>query len=204
MSDLSSLSCLSFDEEEEPLKIRMICDRNNPWNELDDFEFKMIFRFAKETVIEILYFFADEIKPRTFRNKAISPINQLLLNWRFSATDVFQQVIGDSFNMHKATVYRVVAKVTRCIARNKARFVTMQEIKTPFESSHQEVHSQKGFRIKIEHCLAVIVACVVLHNIALDHNDAEPSHDAAIELQQKNSLLVENVIEDLRLVPGAN
>ncbi|KAF2895459.1 hypothetical protein ILUMI_10718 [Ignelater luminosus] len=61
-----------------------------------------------------------------------------------------------------------------------------------------------GFRIKTERCLAVIVVCAVLHNIALDHNDSEPPHDATLELQQEDGLLIETAVEELRLAPGAN
>ncbi|KAF2889246.1 hypothetical protein ILUMI_16927, partial [Ignelater luminosus] len=62
MSDLSSLSSLSSHEEEEPRRIRMIRDRNNPMDELDDFEFKIRFRFSKQTVMDVLHLFADDIK----------------------------------------------------------------------------------------------------------------------------------------------
>ncbi|KAK4875950.1 hypothetical protein RN001_012372 [Aquatica leii] len=98
----------------------------------------------KKKLTEILQFLADDIKPRTFRNKSFNPMNQLLLT-RFYATGNFQQLIGDSMDVHKSTVSKLQLY------------------------------------------------------IALQHNDVEPPHDVAVELQQEDDVFVENVVEVVRL-----
>lgn len=50
-------------------------------------------------------------------------MNQLLMTLRFYATGTFQLVIGDTFNVHKSTVCRIVHRVTAAIARLRAKYV---------------------------------------------------------------------------------
>ncbi|KAK4882192.1 hypothetical protein RN001_005511 [Aquatica leii] len=136
----------------------------------DAVKFKMRFRFSKETVTEILHLLTDDIKPSTYRNKSVNPMNQLLLTLRFYAAGSFQQLIGDSMNVHKSTISRVVSRV-----------------------KHSKTKSSIfGLRIKKERRLSTIVACRMLHNtdsIAHQYNDVVPPHDVAIELQTMMFLL---------------
>jgi nuclease HARBI1 len=57
------------------------------------------------------------------RNHSISPMNQLLMALRFYATGTFQLVVGDTFAVSKATVCRVVHKVTESIAGLRQKYV---------------------------------------------------------------------------------
>lgn len=53
----------------------------------------------------------------------VSPLNQLLITLRYYATGTFQLVVGDTFNVHKSTVCRIVHRVTAAIARLRPKYV---------------------------------------------------------------------------------
>lgn len=100
MSDDSSLTITISDSESEddiPRIHRVIKDRNDMFQTLDEYNFKIRFRFSKDTVMELLHIFGDQIEPLTFRNKSISSRDQLLIALRFYATGTFQQVIIYTF-----------------------------------------------------------------------------------------------------------
>jgi len=61
------------------------------------------------------------------RNDCLSPLNQLLVTLRFYATGTFQLVIGDTFSISKATVCRIVHRVTRAIASLRPKYVRFPE-----------------------------------------------------------------------------
>lgn len=122
-SSLSSLSSLS--EDENVNIIHHIPTRNFPFDSYDEHDFKARFRFSKHSVMEFLELFAHRIQPLTNRSKSISAMNQLLITLRYYATGAFQQVIGDTFNIHKSTICRVIKKVSTCICQMKERFISM-------------------------------------------------------------------------------
>ncbi|KAJ3665365.1 hypothetical protein Zmor_000862 [Zophobas morio] len=120
MSDITSLSSLSSEEDNEQprrnRRIRHIRDRSDPFIEFDATDFRMRFKFRKETVLEILRRFEHLITPASKRNKAISPLNQLLITLRFYATGAFQNCLGDHIHISQPSVSRIIARITRCIA----------------------------------------------------------------------------------------
>ena len=65
----------------------------------------------------------DQLEHNSERNEGLSPMNQLLITLRFYATGSFQIVVGDLFDVSKATVCRTVHKVTRAIAGLRAKYV---------------------------------------------------------------------------------
>lgn len=138
MSDISSLSELSdHDEEIQHVRIhRIYPDRRNLFELFDDVNFKIRFRFTKATVMDILEVIGPELEPATHRNKSICARDQLLLTLRFYATSSFQQLIGDSTNVHKSTVCRIIKKVTRQISA----ILKPQYIRFP---DHREVNKVK-------------------------------------------------------------
>lgn len=130
MSDLSSLSDLSDHEEVEHVRRipRMYPDRRNLFEIFDDYNFKIRFRFTKRTVMDILDDIGPALEPTTKRNKSICARDQLLLTLRFYATSAFQQLIGDTTNVHKSTVCRVIRKTSRIIAAVlKPRYIRFPE-----------------------------------------------------------------------------
>jgi nuclease HARBI1 len=84
----------------------------------------------------------DDLEPETLRSQPISSMNQLLIALRFYATGSFQLVVGDTFAVDKATVCRILHRVTRAIANLRQKYVK-------FPDSHQDYHAvMEGFYIK--------------------------------------------------------
>lgn len=80
MSDVSLSSSDSSDEEERvPRRRRALRDRINPYDVFDDLEFKIRFRFDKQTILWLCDLNGPEIEPATQRRKPILASNQLLL-----------------------------------------------------------------------------------------------------------------------------
>lgn len=121
---ISSLSSLSEEEQLIP-RPRTFRNRNNPFEMYDDNDFNTRFRFSKPVIMELLHIFGNHIQPMTKRNMSISSMNQLLITLRYYATGAYQQILGDSMNIHKSTVCRIVHRVTRVVARMKNQYINM-------------------------------------------------------------------------------
>ncbi|CAH2101261.1 unnamed protein product [Euphydryas editha] len=222
---------------------------------LNENHFKKRFRFSKESVRCIFRKVQRSIpRARIKRSDCISPMLQLLIALRFFGTGSFQAVIGDTANVSKATVCRVIERVTTAIVllrpqyvympipqqrpsvasrfhdiagfprvigavdcthikinspgRNRAElyrnrkedigYPCLRYLMTPFlnpNTAAQEAYNKaqistrntiercfgvlerrfsclySGMQLKLKKVLKVIVACVVLHNMALDLDD---------------------------------
>lgn len=147
MSDLSSLSSLSDDEEENIVVIqrRIYPDRRNLFEILDEHEFKMRFRLSRESVINILNLIGDQLEPPTKRNKAVCARDQLLLALRFYATASFHQLIGDTVNVNKSTVCRIVRKVSRQLASLKNLYIKMPTTNEEISKTNLDFYQIRGF-----------------------------------------------------------
>jgi hypothetical protein len=99
MSDISDLSLSFSDEDEERIPRRI-----NPFDLYDEPEFKMWFRFEKQTILWLCDLIGPEIEPITRRRKPVTALDQIQLTMRYLATGGFQQLLGDTFAVHKSTV----------------------------------------------------------------------------------------------------
>jgi hypothetical protein len=107
MSDISNLSLSSADEDEEriPRRRRALRDRINPFDLFDEQEFKMRFRFEKQTILWLCDLIGPEIEPIIRRRKPVTALNQILLTMRYLATGGFQQLLGDTFAAFHSMCY---------------------------------------------------------------------------------------------------
>ena len=103
---------------------RLFRRRIDPFQKYNDVDFKMQFRFEKNTVLHILEMIGYNLIPATQRNHSIDTRTQLLIALHYYATGSFQMTIGDTFNVNKSTVCRVV-RITRAIAQLKPQFISM-------------------------------------------------------------------------------
>ncbi|KAB0790589.1 hypothetical protein PPYR_15005, partial [Photinus pyralis] len=94
----------------------------------DDLDFKQRFRFSKTTVGEMLDLVGENLKRSTLRSMAIPPILQLLIdytailcNWIFPTG----KTVGDTFNIHKSSVCRIIQNVTHYIALMRPDWIGM-------------------------------------------------------------------------------
>ena len=93
-----------------------VFNRHLPWENFSDEELLRRFRFGHESMLFIARLIEDEVRPLTRRNYAISTEQQLLIALRFFASGSFLQVIGDTHGYEKATVSRIVRKVSLALA----------------------------------------------------------------------------------------
>lgn len=148
MSDLSSLSSLSEDENENVEVIRrrrVYPDRRNLFEILDEREFKIRFRLSRQSVMYILHLIGDQLEPPTKRNKAICARDQLLITLRFYATASFQQLIGDTVNVNKSTICRIIRKVSRQLASLKNMYVKMPTTNEEISETNLGFYQIRGF-----------------------------------------------------------
>ncbi|XP_066581979.1 putative nuclease HARBI1 [Prorops nasuta] len=147
INDLVEYSFSHNDEDEEIMdwmilisrKPYTIRERPNFFNIYDENEFLTRFRLQKLTVLKLLHEIEDALRTRTERNKAVEPLNQLLLTLRFYATGSFLITIGDFGGIHKSTMCRIIKKVTVVLAS-----LCPQYIKFP-ESNTEKIHVKKQF-----------------------------------------------------------
>ena len=62
---------------------RLLRDRLNPLEKYDGVEIKMLFRFERVNILRLIDELREEIKHRTGRNKALSPLHQVCIFLRF-------------------------------------------------------------------------------------------------------------------------
>lgn len=138
---VSSLSSLS--DHERPVSRRNPV-KLNAFDEYSDEEFRVRFRVSKDTVLNLDSVFGSSIKPLTNRNRALQPVDQILITLRYYATGSYQRVIGDIFHVEQPTVHRIVHKVTRKIAAMKSLYINMPNA-DEFLDVANEFYSIAGF-----------------------------------------------------------
>ncbi|XP_011858265.1 PREDICTED: putative nuclease HARBI1 isoform X1 [Vollenhovia emeryi] len=130
---------LDFDEYEddnpEKKNERRKCifkPRINYFDTLNDKLFEERFKISKPVFITILQKIKHVIRHDSDRNNAIFPAIQLMVALRFYASASFYVVIGDFSGISKASVLRIVHRVSNAIAALKDEYIklpsTQQEI----------------------------------------------------------------------------
>lgn len=116
---------------------RNIRCRRNPLEMFSDKEFKMRYRFDKNTVKFLCETISANLAPVIYYKHTLSVLEQIFIALRFYATGTFQVVIGDDINVHKTTVSRVVFKVSKEIAKLSRTYINM-----PNNENLREVKAQ--------------------------------------------------------------
>lgn len=127
---LSSGSSTSSDEEALEFINNISVSRfmrfhRSPLEMYTDDEFKMRYRFNKQTVLHLCDELNSVLRPLARRNFTLTVLEQVLISLRFYATGTFLIVIGDDLNIHKTTVSRIVYKVSKEIAKLSHRHIFM-------------------------------------------------------------------------------
>ncbi|XP_050505022.1 putative nuclease HARBI1 [Diabrotica virgifera virgifera] len=115
------------EQRERRRRPRLLLQRRNPFGEFDDVDFKTRFRLSKDSVDQLLHLIGNQLHPLSNRNRPIDVRNQVLIALRFYATGSFQICTGDHFNVSKATVCRIVRKVSHYIALLRPQFLQMPQ-----------------------------------------------------------------------------
>ncbi|KAB0791926.1 hypothetical protein PPYR_03726 [Photinus pyralis] len=127
----SSSSSSSTDSDEELLlelnrrvrRERTFRERPDNFTKWSDQEFTMRFRLQKESVLFLLELIEGQLATISNRNKAITPMNQLLLTLRLYATGNMLIAVGDFSGVHKSTACRIVKKVTAAICTLSENYI---------------------------------------------------------------------------------
>ena len=132
----AALRVINFYERDniERQRLPRVFNRHLPWEGFLDEELIKRYRFSRESILFIARLIEDEVRPLTRRNQAISTEQQLLIALRFFASGSFLQVIGDTHGYDKATVSRIVRKVSLALANKHEQWIqfptTMEEKNT--------------------------------------------------------------------------
>lgn len=118
----------------------------NPLEEYTDNELRARYRFGRAGIQFIVDLLNDEISPTTQRSKPLSTLEQVLVTLRFLASGSFLQVVGDTFfAFDKATVSRVVRRVTVALAGKMDQFVKFPRTRDERNEVKQGLHKLAGF-----------------------------------------------------------
>jgi hypothetical protein len=120
---------------------RILKDRFNPYEELDELSFITRYRLSKQCFIELLNLIQTELKIIKMKKESLPPIIQLAIVLRFYATGQFQITEGDLHGIHQSTVSRLVKKVSIAIAKPKSNFIK-------FPSIDERSEIKLGFHLK--------------------------------------------------------
>ena len=89
-----------------------------------DEELRNRFRFGRQGIGYITNVIADELRRSTRRNRALPPLQQVLVALRFHASGSFLQGIGDTASVDKSTVSRRVTNVSNALIAKQSEFIT--------------------------------------------------------------------------------
>ena len=80
-------------------QIGRLRDRFNPLEEYDGEQFRLRFRFRKDSVFDLVKNLGKDLQHQSRRGLPLTPMQQVLIALRFYATGTFERVIGDLFGV---------------------------------------------------------------------------------------------------------
>lgn len=101
--------------------------RNDDLEVLDDVDFFKRYRFAKQTIKEIISKIGDSLVSDTDKNNALTPTEKILTAVRFYAFGNEQINIGDTQLMSQPTVCRVVREVSYRLAELRPEYIYLPQ-----------------------------------------------------------------------------
>ena len=81
-----------------------------------DHEFRIRYRFRKDTVRLLTQLIYDEIAPKAMTNNAFTAEQKMCIALRYFATGTFQRQIGDSEGASQSSLHRIVHQVASALA----------------------------------------------------------------------------------------
>lgn len=121
---------------------RVIRDRLHPFDQYDDVDLFSRFRFRRAELRRITDLLAVDLQHDTDRNGALSPSLQVCVALRYFATGSFQNLVGDSVQVHKSTVCRTVRAVAVSLCKHIDTYVRF-----PTAPEQQNLVRQNFFQI---------------------------------------------------------
>ncbi|XP_056453116.1 putative nuclease HARBI1 [Gadus chalcogrammus] len=103
---------------------RIFRDRTNPLEMYNQDEFINRFRLPKEAILRLTDDLSDSLGPTTARSHSIPALLQVCTAVRFYATGSFLNTVGDTLGLSKASVSRVVHRVSSTLSDKLPKFPT--------------------------------------------------------------------------------
>jgi len=108
-------------------QIRRLRDRFNSLEEYDGKDFRLGFRFRKDSVIDLVKILDKDLQHQTRRGLPLTPLQQVLIALRFHATGTFKWVVGDLLGVSVFAACTVIHKVSRAIAKQKGHILSFPD-----------------------------------------------------------------------------
>lgn len=102
--------------------------RSNDMLQLSEKKFLERYRLSKCVVRKVLEEIQERLEYPTERNLPLSPTQQFLIALRYYATGSFQIVMGDTAGVSKATVSRIVHRVSVAIAALRPLYISFPRV----------------------------------------------------------------------------
>ena len=143
----AALRVINFYERDniERQRLPRVFKRHLPREDFSDEELLKRYRFGRESLLFIARLIEDEVRPLTRRNQAISTEQQLLIALRFFASGSFLQVIGDTHGYDKASVSRIVRKVSLALANKHEQWIKFPTTIEDKNSTRAGMYDIAGF-----------------------------------------------------------
>merc|ERR1711970_724166 len=101
---------MNEDENEIVFPRRLIRDRINPLDFMNDRKIVKRYKLSRPMIYELCDDLDDDLNHYTTRNAALPVVLQILVALRYFATGSFQTMIGDVHGVEQSTVSRVVER----------------------------------------------------------------------------------------------
>ena len=79
-------------------------------------QFRLRYRFRKDTVRVLTDIIREDIEPKATTNNAFSAEQKVCIALRYYATGTFQRVVGDTEGASQSTCHRIIKEVSRAFA----------------------------------------------------------------------------------------
>ncbi|XP_070528310.1 putative nuclease HARBI1 [Cardiocondyla obscurior] len=109
--------------ELRPCKPRVFRDKTNPFELYNEREFRQRYRLSKECVHYVVTLVKSRFTPLAIRRNVILPTLLVLITLRYYAKRCYQIKLGDLHGVSQPTVSKIVASVSRVLARLLPEFV---------------------------------------------------------------------------------
>ena len=143
---------------------RVLGDMNNPLEYLTDEQFRSRYRLRKASYRHLLPLLHEELEHINQRGRRLPPHMQLLCALRFYACGTFQEVCGDLQNISQPSRSRIVYKVSRVLASQRARFIR-------FPDGNEADEVRNNFRKK--YGLPQVIGCIDCTHIPIQSPGGE-------------------------------
>ena len=125
---------------------RVLRDRLHPLDIYDDVDIYARLRFRKDGIMKITdMMLAEDIQHNSDLNGALPPSIQVCVALRYFATGSFQNIIGDTIQIHKSTVCRTVRRAAVALCTRINDFVYMPVENQNLNYTRQKFHAVAGF-----------------------------------------------------------